>query len=393
MTVRRYITEKEEKEEMIDPIEFRRHLHKYPELSFEEYATARYISAALTELGVEHRAIATTGILAKIEGRGDLTQAVVLRADIDALPVKEQTELPFKSQNEGVMHACGHDFHAAILYGVVAKLQETKDFEGTIFAIFQPGEERNPGGASYVLAEEPFKDYNVKAVVGQHVEITLPVGTLGFRAGKYMASSDEIRFNVNGVGGHGAMRQKIKDPVQAAAAFTLELLALNSEDLVLSIGKVEADGATNVIPAKVYLEGTMRTFDEAIRAATKEQLTTIAKQIEKKYDGCNVDVNISHGFPCVVNDKALTEAAIEEAKTKSIDTVALDLRTTSEDFGFYTTCYPSLFYRLGAGEITTEKNNNNSSVGAPHTSTFCPNEGAITVGIDFMLSIARKIAK
>ncbi len=370
---------------MIDPIEFRRHLHKYPELSFEEHATARYISAALTALGIEHRTIAKTGLLAKIEGRGDLTQAVVLRADIDALPITEQNEhLAYASQNSGVMHACGHDIHAAILYGVVAKLQKSRDFEGTIFAIFQPGEERNPGGASYVLAEEPFKGYNVKAVIGQHVEATLDVGTLGFRAGKYMASSDEIRFNVKGVGGHGAMRQKIKDPVQAAAAYTLELLELNSDDLVLSIGKVEADGATNVIPEKVYLEGTMRTFDEKIRAQTKEQLSLIAKNIEQKYEGCEIEVDISHGFPCVVNDAKLTESAIEQAKSCNLNIVALDLRTTSEDFGFYTTKYPSLFYRLGAATTDT---------GAPHTATFCPNEDAIDIGIDFMCSTALKFTK
>ncbi len=371
----------------IDPIEFRRHLHRYPELSFEEHATQRYISAALTALGIEHREIAGTGILAKIEGRGDLTQAVVLRADIDALPVTESTELPYASQNEGVMHACGHDIHAAVLYGVLMQLNESRDFEGTIFGIFQPGEERNPGGASYVLAEEPFKNYNVRAVVGEHVEGQFEVGRLGFRSGKYMASSDEIRFNVNGVGGHGAMRHKIKDPVQAASAFLLEMVALNREDLVLSIGKVVADGATNVIPASVYLEGTMRTFDEGERAATKLRLAEIAREIEAKYDGIHIDIDISHGFPCVVNNDALTQMAIEEAQN-SYKIEHLDLRTTSEDFGFYTTRYPSLFYRLGAGNDVAQ----NSGVGSPHTATFCPNEGAINVGIDFMCRMARKIA-
>ncbi len=371
----------------IDPIEFRRHLHRYPELSFEEYATQRYISAALTALGIEHREIAGTGVLAKIEGRGDLSQAVVLRADIDALPVTEATELPYSSQNEGVMHACGHDIHAAVLYGVLMQLNESRDFEGTIFGIFQPGEERNPGGASYVLAEEPFKDYNVRAVVGEHVEGQFEVGRLGFRSGKYMASSDEIRFNVNGVGGHGAMRHKIKDPVQAASAFLLEMVALNREDIVLSIGKVVADGATNVIPASVYLEGTMRTFDEGERAATKLRLAEIAREIEAKYDGIDIDIDISHGFPCVVNNDTLTQMAIEEAQN-SYKIEHLDLRTTSEDFGFYTTRYPSLFYRLGAGNDVAQ----NSSVGSPHTATFCPNEGAINVGIDFMCRMARKIA-
>ncbi len=364
----------------IDPITFRRHLHRYPELSFEEHATQQYISAALTAAGIEHRPIANTGILAKIEGRGDLKKALVLRADIDALPVTEATELPFSSENEGVMHACGHDMHAAVLYGVLLELNRSHNFEGTIFGIFQPGEERNPGGASYVLAEEPFADYDVTAVVGQHVEGQFEVGRLGFRAGKYMASSDELRFTVHGVGGHGAMRHKIKDPVQAASALLLKLVDLNREDMVLSIGKVVADGATNVIPASVYLEGTMRTFDEAERAAIKVKIGEICSEIEAKYNGIHIDIDISHGFPCVVNNAELTQMAIALASTKySVE--PLELRTTSEDFGFYTTRYPSLFYRLGAGPTP----------GTPHTSTFCPNEGAINVGIDFMLSIARKI--
>ncbi len=368
----------------ITPIEFRRHLHRYPELSYQEHATQRYIMAALQAAGIECRPIAETGVLAKLEGRGELTGCVVLRADIDALPIEEANELEYRSENAGVMHACGHDIHAAVLYGVLLELNESRDFEGTIFGLFQPGEELNPGGASLVLAEEPFEGYDVKAVVGQHVEAQLLVGTLGFRPGKYMASSDEIRFNIYGVGGHGAMRHRVKDPVQAASDYLLRLLELNSMELVLSIGKVVADGATNVIPAKVYLEGTMRTFDEAVRAATKERIATIAREVEQRWSGITIEVMISHGYPCVTNDKRLTELAIEES-CKNYETIPLSLRTTSEDFGFYTTRYPSLFYRLGA---STEQ-----GVGAPHTATFCPSEGAITVGIEFMTRMARKISK
>lgn len=371
----------------VDPITLRRHLHRHPELSFEEYETQSYIAERLTEAGIEYRKIATTGLLAKIEGRGDLTQAIVLRADIDALPVVEATDLPYASQRSGVMHACGHDIHAAALYGALLRLNADRDFEGTIFGIFQPGEERNPGGASYVLAEEPFEGYEVRAVIGQHVEGQFEVGRLGFRSGKYMASSDELRFTVQGVGGHGAMRHKIKDSVQAAAALLLELVSLNKDELVLSIGKVVADGATNVIPESVYLEGTMRTFDEKERASTKLRIEEIARSIEARYDGITVVVDISHGFPCVVNDATLTEMAIAEAE-KLYSVEALDLRTTSEDFGFYTTRYPSLFYRLGAGVEGGGQN----SVGAPHTPTFCPNEGAINIGIEFMSLMAKKIA-
>ncbi|MFI3278821.1 MAG: M20 family metallopeptidase [Rikenellaceae bacterium] len=368
----------------MDATQFRRHLHRNPELSFEEFETAKFISTELTKLGVSHRPIAKTGILAKIEGRGDLKRAVVLRADIDALPIEEQTGLEYSSQTKGVMHACGHDIHAATLFGVVKKMCVNPDFEGTLFALFQPGEERNPGGASYVLAEEPFEGYDVVAVVGEHVEGQLPVGTVGFREGKYMASSDEIRFNVVGVGGHGAMRHKLKDPVEAAAAFLTKLLSVNREDLVLSIGRFIAEGATNVIPQSVYLEGTMRTFDEDERRATKEFIAESARQIENQY-GVEVQVDISHGFPCVVNTPELVQAAREIAqKELSLNVESLPLRTTSEDFGFYTTRYPSLFYRVGVAS-------SDGVCGAPHTATFSPNEEAINVAIELMSSVALKL--
>ncbi len=367
----------------MDAISFRRQLHAHPELSFEEHETHDFICKQLSALGIEHRTIASTGILAKIEGRGDLKRAVVLRADIDALPVEEMVDVEFKSLNRGVMHACGHDIHAAVLFGALKELIQNPTFEGTLFGLFQPGEERNPGGASYVLAENPFEGYNVVAVVGEHVEITLPVGTFGFREGKYMASSDEIRFNVNGVGGHGAMRDKLKDPVQAAAIFLGKLLSLNREDLVLSIGRFIAEGATNVIPESVYLEGTMRHFDEVERAHSKELLVQFAKEVDEEY-GVNIEVDISHGFPCVVNSAELVGVARKVAKEKKYEVVDLPLRTTSEDFGFYTTRYPSIFYRIGAGSP-------NYTGGAPHTSTFCPNEGAIKIGIDLMTSIAKKL--
>ncbi len=366
----------------MDAIRFRRHLHSHPELSFEEYETQSFISAQLTELGIEHRKIAGTGILAKIEGRGDLTRAVVLRADIDALPVSEAVDVEFKSTKKGVMHACGHDMHAAVLFGVLKEMSQDVSFEGTLFGLFQPGEERNPGGASYVLAEEPFEGYRVVAVVGQHVEIQMEVGTFGFREGKYMASSDEIRFNVNGVGGHGAMRHKVKDPVEAAAVYLGKMLSLNREDLVLSIGRFIAEGATNVIPKSVYLEGTMRHFDEDERKKSKELLVEFAREVDNRY-GVNIEVDISHGFPCVVNTPNLVKLAIDIASQK-YKVEMLPLRTTSEDFGFYTTRYPSLFYRLGAGAVDYDG-------GAPHTSTFCPNEGAIENGIDLMMSIAKKL--
>ena len=202
----------------MEPVEFRRRLHAHPELSFKEHDT--------------------TGVVARIKGRktpeGD-RRAAVLRADIDALPVTERNDCEWRSQNEGVMHACGHDMHAAVLFGVLKAFAEAPDFRGTLFGLFQPGEECNPGGASLVLAEKPFEGYDVRAVVGEHVEPQLEVGTLGFRAGKYMAASDELRFRVRGTGGHGAMRKQLKDPVAAGAELLTRLIALNGEECVLSI--------------------------------------------------------------------------------------------------------------------------------------------------------------
>ncbi|MEG0499009.1 MAG: amidohydrolase, partial [Alistipes sp.] len=244
------------------PIEFRRHLHAHPELSFEEYATASFIEKQLAAAAIPFRRIATTGVLATIEGRGNLRRAVVLRADIDALPITEQAEVAWRSQNEGVMHACGHDMHAAVLFGVLLRMAATRDFEGTLFGLFQPGEECNPGGASLVLAEKPFEKYNIQAVIGEHVEPKFEVGKFGFRIGKYMAANDELRFTVQGTGGHAALRNELHDPVAVAAKLITHLLVFNTEECVLSIGKVEAAGATNVIPDSVYMEGTLRTFNE-----------------------------------------------------------------------------------------------------------------------------------
>ena len=274
------------------PVEFRRHLHRHPELSFRETESARFIAEALREAGIPCRPIAGTGVLAKIEGRGDLRRAVVLRADIDALPIREQSGAAWSSENDGVMHACGHDIHAAVLYGTLLRLSAERNFEGTLFGIFQPGEESNPGGASKVLAENPFEGYTVLAVVGEHVEPALDAGTLGFRAGKYMASNDELRLTLEGAGGHAAMRAEHRDTVSAAAQLILHLTALNTPERVVSIGKVEAAGATNVIPDRVYMEGTMRTFDERERAEVKRRIEELAAANDASY-GVRTRVHLS----------------------------------------------------------------------------------------------------
>lgn len=367
----------------MNPIDFRRHLHAHPERSFEEYQTAAFIAAQLTELGIENRPIAGTGVLARIEGRGkgaSSRHAVVLRADIDALPITEQAEVAFRSQNEGVMHACGHDIHAAVLFGVLQRLAEEPNFSGTVFGLFQPGEECNPGGASLVLKENPFEGYEVVAVIGEHVEAEMAVGKLGFRAGKYMAASDELRFTIRGKGGHGALRHQLKDPILAMAEFTQRLLVLNREDCVLSIGRVEALGATNIVPDEVYMEGTLRTFDEQERSIIHHRITNIATEIDARM-GLTTEIDINRGYPSVVNDEILVKTALALAKQEGLPTEVLSLRTTAEDFGFYCTRYPSLFYRLGVGEGS----------GKSHTATFTPDEGAIEVGIHFMERLARQL--
>ena len=361
------------------PIEFRRHIHRYPELSFKEFDTAEFIEATLAAEGIECRRVAGTGVLAKIEGTGDLKRAVVLRADIDALPIAEATGLEYASENEGVMHACGHDMHAAILFGALQKLNSERNFEGTVFGLFQPGEECTPGGASMVLAEHPFEGYDVVAVIGNHTDSTLKVGQIGICEGPFMASNDELRFYVRGRGGHGAMRDKIDDTVAAAANIVTRVNCLNDSDLVLSIGKIQADGATNIIPDLVYMEGTMRTFDQQLRESIWVEVEAVATDVDSIF-GTNTEVVVGHGYPSVVNDGVLADIARGLAAEK-FEAVELSKRYTAEDFGFYTQCYPSIFYRLGVG----------LEAGRSHTSTFAPDERAIEVGVEFMATLVVRV--
>ena len=363
------------------PIEFRSHIHAHPELSFREEQTARFIAAQLESEGIEYRTVAGTGILAKIEGEEpcDTRRAVVVRADIDALPVEERTECEWKSRVPGVMHACGHDVHSAVLFGMLQSLNRNRNFAGTVFGLFQPGEECNPGGASMVIAENPFEGYDVKAVVGSHTEAGMPVGTFGFCAGKFMASNDELRFTVNGRGGHAAMRDRITDCVTAAAELILRLSKLNGENCVVSTGRIEADGATNVIPDRVKTEGTMRTFDESLRMEIKRDIAAIAADVDAAY-GTRTEVDINEGYPCVVNDPSLAAMACELA-AKHFKSVQLPRRTTSEDFGRYGLHWPSLFFRFGVGENS----------GAAHTSVFAPDERAIAPAAEFTEMLVREI--
>lgn len=365
----------------MNSIEFRRELHRHPELSFEEHRTQRFILDALRAEGIECREIATTGVLAKIEGeRGNLLRCVVLRADIDALPIEEQNDVEYRSENQGVMHACGHDMHAAVLFGVLQEFARNRDFEGTLFGIFQPGEELNPGGAIKVLEENPFEGYDVSAVIGEHTDSRLEVGEIGICPGRFMASNDELRYWVRGRGGHAARRNEIDDSVTAMAEMVMRTTAMNTPSCVLSIGRVIAEGATNVIPPVVSSEGTMRTFDREERERIHSLLRAAGREVEGKY-GVTVEVDINHGYPCVVNDVMLSYEAMIVATDEGVTVKELQPMTAAEDFGHYTERYPSLFYRLGVGK----------AAGGSHTATFLPDEGAIAVGERVMRRLALHI--
>jgi amidohydrolase len=363
------------------PVDFRRELHSNPELSFAEHRTQQFIIDALKAEGIPYRAVAGTGVLAVIEGkRGNHERGVVLRADIDALPIDEQNDVEFRSQHKGVMHACGHDMHAAVLFGVLQELNRERDFEGTLFGLFQPGEELNPGGASLVLKEDPFKGYDIAAVIGEHVDSHLEVGEIGICPGTFMASNDELRFTITGRGGHAARRNEIDDTVTAMADMVVRTTALNSPNGVVSVGRMIAEGATNVIPSTTYAEGTMRTFDGEERERIYAHLHGNARIVEQKY-GVEVKVDISRGYPSVVNDVMLSYEAMIVAMDEGIIVRELGKLTTAEDFGYYTERYPSLFYRLGVGKGS----------GSSHTATFLPDENALEVGQRMMRRMALHI--
>ena len=376
-------------------IRLRRHFHQYPELALQEFQTSAFIQKYLEELGYQVRHVPPTGLIAEHPCMKNREKMVVLRAEMDALPVQELTGLDYASRNEGCMHACGHDMHTACLLGAMIMLNRHKEeIEGTIFGLFQPGEEVCPGGASLVLAEDPFADYQVIAVVGEHVGAEIPLGQLGFRPGKYMASGDEVRLTVKGKGGHGALPHNLNDPVVAAAALITALQQIVSRNAdsrmptVLSFGRVIAEGATNVIPSEVHIEGTFRTMDEAWRAKGKQRIREISAGIAIAY-GVEVDVDIADGYPCVVNDEQLTEHARQLTMQMwgAENIQALDLRMTAEDFGYYTVRYPSLFYRLGtAGPDGT-------SGGGLHTGTFNPGEEALDQGVATMAALGISLLK
>ncbi len=375
-----------------DVIATRRHLHAHPELSYKEFNTSQYVQDKLKEYGIPFQAgVAGTGITAFIEGKNAQSKLIALRADMDALPIVEQNNVPYKSKNEGVMHACGHDVHTSSLLGAARILNELKnEWEGTVQLIFQPAEEVLPGGASMMIKEGLFSKKMPASIFGQHVYPELPAGKIGLKPGMYMASTDEIYVTVKGKGGHGAKPNRNIDPVLISAHLIVALQQVVSRwanpatPSVLSFGKVIANGATNIIPNEVKLEGTFRTFDEVWRKDAHVRMTELATHLVKSMGG-EVEFKIEVGYPVLKNDEALTQLA----KQKAIDFLGaenvedLELRMTAEDFAYYSHHMPACFYRLGTASPIDD-----SKSFSVHHPQFDIDENALEVGMGLMAWMA-----
>ncbi len=373
-----------------ETVEIRRHIHKYPELSFREENTSKYIQEFLTRYGIPFKAgYVKTGIVARIEGKDPAGKVIALRADMDALPIKEETGLEFRSVNDGVMHACGHDAHTAALLGAAKILNTLKDeWSGTVLLVFQPGEEVDPGGARLMLEEGIFDDIKPDLVVGQHVLPEMKTGHVGFKSGMYMASGDEVHITIKGKGGHAAMPHMLTDTVLIASQVIVNLQQVASRfvpagiPVVLSFGKVIANGATNIIPSEVKISGTFRIMNEEWRQKTKEKIREIVINTAESM-GAGAEIDIKDGYPVVFNDPKATAEAVSSAKEylgeESVE--EMDIRMTAEDFGFYSREYPSVFYRFGVKR-------ENEETGRLHTSTFNLNEQALKTASGTIAAIA-----
>ncbi len=376
-------------------VSIRRHLHQYPELSFQEQETAKYIASLLDKWNIDYESgIAGNGIVALIKGKNPEKKVIALRADTDALPVVEKNDIPYKSKNNGVMHACGHDAHTASLLGVIKIMNDIKDqLEGTIKFIFQPAEEKLPGGAKQMIDEGVLNNEpKPELIIGQHVYPELPAGKIGIKKGPYMASSDEIYLTIKGKGGHGAMPDKITNTVLIASKIIVELqqipnrLAPKGIPTILSFGKVIANGATNVIPNEVHIEGTFRTMNEEWRAKAHKHITEIATKIAIEMKG-TVDVNIMKGYPVLNNNEILTEQIINYSKDFLGDqnVEQLEIRMTSEDFAYYSQEIPAAFYRFGTN------NPNNHDFYPLHSANFNIDENSMETSVGIMAFVAYKL--
>jgi amidohydrolase len=371
--------------------DIRRHLHQYPELSMQEHQTAKFIMDKLDAFGISYQSgIAKTGIVALIHGKQDEKQVIALRADMDALPIEEVNDLPYKSMNTGVMHACGHDVHMASLLGTAKILQNTREhWDGTVKLIFQPSEESYPGGARLMIGEGVLENPAPDAIFGQHVAPQIETGKVGIRSGMYMASTDEIYLTVKGKGGHAATPHLTIDPVLIASHIVVALQQIVSRNntpwipTVLSFGRIAGNGRMNVIPDEVKLDGTFRTFSEKWRSEAHEKIRQIAQGVAVSMGG-NCEVEIKEGYPFLKNDEHLSSHFREYASAYlgRENIVELDLAMTAEDFAFYSHHLPACFYRLGTG------NKNKGITSNVHTSTFNIDEKALETGMGLMAWVA-----
>ncbi|MEO9482315.1 MAG: M20 family metallopeptidase [Ekhidna sp.] len=371
-------------------LEIRRHIHANPELSFHEHNTAKFIEEKLNEFGITNaQRIANTGVTFCLDGK-EKGRTIALRADIDALPILEANDVDYKSKNEGVMHACGHDVHTSNLLGVAKILSKLTDqFNGTVKFIFQPAEEKSPGGASILIKEGILKNPAPEKILGQHVMPLIPEGKVGFRPGKYMASADEVYLTVKGRGGHAAMPETFVDPIAIASQIIVSLQQIVSRianpktPSVLSFGKISGGNVNNVIPDEVKIDGTFRTFDEEWRKQALQKIKEISTAIAESMGG-SCEVHIASGYPFLVNDETYTEKNIAAAKAYmgEENVVELDLWMAAEDFAFYSHEVPGCFYRLGT------RNESKGITSGVHTPTFNIDENAIKTGMGLMAYLA-----
>jgi amidohydrolase len=367
-------------------IAIRHHLHANPELSYKEFETSEFVQSRLSEFGIPYQVMATTGVVGLIKGRNPDKRIVAIRADMDALPIHEENNVPYKSKNSGVMHACGHDVHTTCLLGAAKILSQLKDeWEGTIKLIFQPGEEKNPGGASYMIKDGVLEDPKPSAIIAMHVHTGMPVGKLSFRSGKVMASADEIYITIKGKGGHAAAPHLAIDPILISSHLIMALQQVVSRNAnpfnpsVLSITSIHGGSTTNVIPDEVKLMGTFRAMDEAWRAEAHELIKKISTDLVQSMGG-EIDLNIDKGYPAVINNDQLSNLAriaAEEFLGKE-NVEETELRMGAEDFGYYAQQIPACFYRVGV------MNKEKGIVSGVHTPTFNIDEDAIEVGMGMM---------